>query len=245
MKRTAIALTTAALLAGSAQAVTVFSDDFTGFTGSGFSPTPAAGQLDSDTYAIDGFGTDVAFGGTGTSGDPARGASTGGVSTGGVYAFDTGGGNPGLGVQPGGSDFTPGTFQVRFTYTGVDALESIAVAFDVSVYNDQARSNSFELTSIDVDGGEVLGSSVGVTSAGTADGSPAWATSNLSTGTITTAVENGDVITLTFSGDDAGGSGSRDEFALDNINVTGVVPEPTSLALLGLGSLLIARRRRA
>ena len=71
-----------------AQADLPFTEDFSSFTGSGFTPTPAAGQLDSDDWSISGFGTNVAFGGTGTSGDAARGTDTdGGVGTGGVYAF--------------------------------------------------------------------------------------------------------------------------------------------------------------
>ncbi|MFK7789158.1 MAG: PEP-CTERM sorting domain-containing protein, partial [Phycisphaeraceae bacterium] len=54
------------------------------------------------------------------------------------------------------------------------------------------------------------------------------------------------VFTLTVSG----GADSTNlttngghETLIDNIGIT-IVPEPTSLALLGLGSLLIARRRR-
>ncbi|XAM01560.1 PEP-CTERM sorting domain-containing protein [Phycisphaeraceae bacterium D3-23] len=238
----------AALATGGANAavVTVFSDDFTGFDGSGFASTPAAGQLDSDTYRVtgmsDGAGT---FGGTHTSGDFARGSSTGGVGSGGVYAFDIGGGNVALGFQPGGSDFTPGTFEVRFTYTGI-GLTTLEVDFDIAVFNDQARANTLELTSIDVAGSEVLGSSVGLTSPEAADGTPAWVVAAQSTGSIATTVNNGDVITLTFTGDDDTGGGSRDEFALDNLEVSGALtPEPGSLALLGLGGLMIARRRRA
>jgi len=40
------------------------------------------------------------------------------------------------------------------------------------------------------------------------------------------------------------GSGNRDSFAIDNFSLT-YVPEPTSLAILGLGAaMLIARRRK-
>ncbi|MFI4860539.1 MAG: PEP-CTERM sorting domain-containing protein [Phycisphaerales bacterium JB063] len=237
----------AALTAGGANAtvVTVFSDDFTGFTGSGFAPTPAAGQLDSDTYRVTGFSDGAgSFGGTHTSGDFARGNSSGGVSSGGVYAFDLGGGNTAVGFQPGGSDITPGTFEVQFTYTGV-GLTTLEIDFDIAFYNDQDRANSFELTSIDVAGTEVLGASVGLTSPGTADGSPAWNISSQSTGSIVAAVNNGDVVTLVFTSDDVSGGGSRDEIAIDNIEVAGALtPEPGSLALLGLGGLMIARRRR-
>ncbi|MEM9416225.1 MAG: PEP-CTERM sorting domain-containing protein [Planctomycetota bacterium] len=235
----------AALTAGGANADVIFSEDFTGFTGSGFASAPAAGQLDSDTFRATGLSDGSgSFGGNHTSGDFARGSSAGGIGTGGIYAFDIGGGDVALGVQPGGSDFTPGTIQVQFAYSGI-GLVSLQVDFDIAVYNDQARGNSFELTSIDVAGNEILGAAVGLTSAESADGSPAWAVFAQSTGSIATTVNNGDVITLTFTGDDDSGGGSRDEFALDDIEVSGVLtPEPGSLALLGLSGLMVARRRR-
>lgn len=55
------------------------------------------------------------------------------------------------------------------------------------------------------------------------------------------------VFTLAFSGGaTALGTGGGQETLVDNIGITATaVPEPGSLALLGLGGLLIARRRRA
>jgi len=61
-------------------------EGFDDFTASGFSPTPMIGQLCSNTFATSGWSDgSVAFGGTGTSGDFARGSTAGGVSSGGIY----------------------------------------------------------------------------------------------------------------------------------------------------------------
>ncbi|GIW97258.1 MAG: hypothetical protein KatS3mg111_0591 [Pirellulaceae bacterium] len=118
---------------------------FTGFDGSGFSPTPSSGQLDSNTWRVTGLSEgNGSFGGTHTTGDFARETSSGGVGTGGIYAFNTGStSGVGLGVQPTGEDFTPGTITLRLKNdTGV-VIEDLEIAYDVFIYNDQNRSNSF------------------------------------------------------------------------------------------------------
>ncbi|NLG35884.1 MAG: hypothetical protein GX548_11080 [Lentisphaerae bacterium] len=77
---------------------------FDGFTGSGFSPQPSAGQLDSDNWIVSGLSDgSLTWGGTQDSGDFARGSRTfGAITQGGIYSFtDSPGGNC-LGVQPTG-----------------------------------------------------------------------------------------------------------------------------------------------
>jgi hypothetical protein len=84
-----------------------------GFDGSGFSPQPAVGQLDSDAWAVTGSLADgnLDFGATasGSTNDYSRGAPTTPPTSGGIYAFN-GGSIVGsaLGIQPTGDDFSPG-----------------------------------------------------------------------------------------------------------------------------------------
>jgi len=127
--------------------------NFSTFQGSGFTPTPAAGQLNSDDWAITGFSTgDLAFGGTATSGDYARGASAGGESLGGIYAFDVGGSsNNALGVQASSTDFTPGTITLRIRNVSGATLDQIHVAYEVHEYNDGDGSTSVTFSHSDDD----------------------------------------------------------------------------------------------
>lgn len=57
-------------------------------------------------------------------------------------------------------------------------------------------------------------------------------------------VATGTTTTLTLSDNLGAGSTTDSDLLVDNISVT-AVPEPGSMALLGLGGLLLARRRRA
>lgn len=201
--------------------VILFSENFSGFLGTGFAPSPAAGQLDSDVWRVtglsDGAGT---FGGTHTGGDFARGGSTGGVTTGGVYAFGVGGGVTTLGVQPGGDDFTPGAFTLRIENTSSVPLTTVTVSYDIWVYNDQARANSFNFAFSTNDTTYTSVPALDFASPQAADGSPSWQVHPRSTVITGLNIQNGAYLYLQWQGDDVSGSGSRDEFGLGNVQVT-------------------------
>lgn len=195
---------------------TIYTENFQNFTGSGFAPTPAPGQLDSDIIIVNGLSDGgMSYGDTRTSGDFARGIDIdGGVSTGGVYAF-TVAGNSSLGAQPIGSDFTPGSFDFRIENTTGNTLNGFEISYDLLVNNNEGRANSFNFL-FSIDGVNFLQvPALNYTSPEAADANgfvsiPRSATFNAS-------VASGAFIYLRFEGDDATGSGSRDEFAIDNI----------------------------
>jgi len=121
--------------------------NFNGFDGTGFVVDPVAGQLDSDDWSIMGLsqGT-LEFGGEGITSDFAQGITTGGVTSGGIYAFDLTGGNFALGVQPTGSDFTPGSITLRMQNNTGAVITALDIAYNLIVNNDNAEANSFNFS---------------------------------------------------------------------------------------------------
>jgi hypothetical protein len=115
------------------------------FAGLGFSPTPTAGQLNSNAWSLSGIGGGLDFGETATSGTLARGTSSGGVTSIGIYAFDVGD-NLILGVQPGGSDFTPGSITLRLLNSTGQLVTAWDLAYDIFFLNDQQRGNSLNFS---------------------------------------------------------------------------------------------------
>lgn len=206
---------------------------FSSFTGAGFSATPTPGQLDSNDWKVLGMsdeGPPPSFGGEYTTGDWARGSNTGGgVTTGGVYAFNVGPGNIALGVQPGGSDFTPGSFVLRIQNNTGSTVSSWNLSYDLFVRNDQARSNSlnWEWSTDDTN----YTSLSTYNSVETADASLPWSNvQSPSVNGLNAAVSDGAFLYLRWIGADVSGSGSRDEFAIDNISIT-AVPEAAAPAI--------------
>lgn len=189
------------------------------YAGSGFNPTPTAGLLDGNAWEITGFGTNHAYDATSTSGDMARGTSSGGASTGGLYAFDVGGGDIVFGIQPGGSDFTPGTITLKVTNNTGVTVNGLELDYLVWIYNDQGRANSFNFSYSTDDATYTPIASLNVTSTETADGGPAWASNARNTTISGLSIADGSTIYLRWTGDDVSGSGSRDEFGLDDIVV--------------------------
>lgn len=218
--------------------------DFTGFNGSGFSPNPSSGQLDSDFWAVDGlFDGTLDFGGTQVENDFARGSDPDAVGSGGIYAFDTGGGDVALGIQPGGSDWTPGSFTLRLQNNTGSMLTSMELSYSIFVYNDQDRSSSFNFSHSldDVTYTEV--GSLGFESPEAFDNPASWIETEMETTLTGLSVADGSNYYFRWSGDDFSGTGGRDQFALDNISVS-AVPEPAHFGLIcGLIVLFVVGKR--
>ena len=198
---------------------------FSSFDGTGFAASPTSGQLDSDEWRVNGLSDgSMNFGDNKTSGDFARGKKTGSVVQGGIYSFDVGGGNNSLGTQPGGNDMTPGTFTLRLINTGTEAITELTVSYKIYYYNDQDRANSFNFAYSEDDASYTSVSSVNFTSPEAADGSPSW-NSVIRTVTITGLnVAQNEFIYLQWQTDDYSGSGYRDQFALDDITFSNILP---------------------
>ncbi|MFN0276526.1 MAG: Calx-beta domain-containing protein [Chitinophagales bacterium] len=199
--------------AGSAETI-----DFTGFDGTGFSASPSGGQLNSNTWAALGFSDgDVGFGGEGITGDFARGSTSGLVTTGGVYAVDISG-NQGLMVQPTADDFTPGSFTLRMINNTGITIGQLDVSYSIYVLNDQGRANSYNLTYSTDDVTYTSVPEADYTSPEAADFTPYLET--ITTSITGFSVADGEYLYLRWTGEDVSGSGSRDEFALDDISIT-------------------------
>jgi len=164
-----------------------------------------------------------------------RGTSTGGETTGGVYAFEVATGNVALGVQPGGSDFTPGYFQLElFNQTGaaITPADMIDVSYTIYTLNDQGRANSFNFA-FSTDGTAFTDvAALDFTSPEAADMTPAWVATPRMTTITGISVPVGAPFYIRFIGNDETGGGSRDEFAVDDIVVDIVSILPVTLTSL-------------
>ena len=201
--------------------------DFSSFTGAGFDPNPGPGQLDSDTWSIDGFGANVPFGGSGSSGDPARGTTGGGVSTGGVYALTNAGDNA-FWIQSAGSDFTPGVIKLKACNTSGATIVDIDMSYDLLYLNDQARANYLNFAYSLDDAAYTAVPALDFTTPEVADAMPSVQTVAMSTTLAGINLTDGMCIFFAWEGDDVSGGGSRDEYGFDNVTfcAAGGVPPP-------------------
>ena len=195
------------------------------YNGSGFQAAPGAGRLDSDAWASTGMSDgNLAFGGSNVAGDYARGTTFPGnaaVTTGGFYSL--GGGSitgRALGIQPIAADWTPGTVTLRIkNNTGLN-LTAFDLAYNLHIRNDQARANSFDCAWSADNVTFTNVPSLAHTSIEALDalGFQANAKSATLTGFV---IAPGGFFYIRWSGDDVSGAGNRDEFAIDDIAITG------------------------
>ncbi len=201
----------------------LFTANFQQFTGTGFRPDPAVGQLDSKVYAITGLSDGaLAFGGVATAGDFARGASAGNVTPGGIYAFTVQPGNIAFGIQPGTTDFTPGSVTIKIVNNTPSTYTSINVAATVWVNNNEERSSFLNLGySLDNTTYTDVITTFNTPAASDTNG---FVSSNVSKPVDISAdpLAPGETMYIRLSSDDVSGSGSRDEFAIDDLIITGL-----------------------
>ena len=200
------------------------------YTAAGFQPnTTSAGMLNSNAWAVTGWSDgNLAFGGTRTtaSTDYTRGQVSVAQTTGGFYAYTgapASAANPTFMIQPGGSDFAPGTLTLRIQNNGTDAITQLSISYNIYVRNDEGRSNSFNFSYSTNDVSYTNISALDYTSPAAAD-ALGWVLvgSSPSRSTVITGlnIAPGAFLYLRWSGADVPGTGSRDEFGLDDINIS-------------------------
>ena len=205
------------------------------FLGAGFTTNPTNGQLDTDAWATTGFSDGSKnFGINNTSGDHARGSNNGGVSTGGVYGFDVGGGNRALAFQATGGDWTPGTITLKLINNSASTITEMNIDYNIYVRNDQNRSNTFNL-SISYNDSSYSGITSSNYASPQASSGTNWIITPRNIVLSSLDIAPGEDFYIRWAGSDAGGSGSRDEFALDDIVIgvggaTGGCTEPLAQA---------------
>lgn len=190
------------------------------FTGSGLNASPSLGQLDSDAWLIEGMSDgNTTFSGSYSTGDFANGQSSGQSSSGGLYAFEVSSKNYALGVQPIGSDFNPGAIILKVVNTTGSAITALNIFYKIYVYNDQDRSNSFNFSYSLNNSSFINLTDLNFASTEVADVSPQWKTYGKVVTLNSLNIANNNAIYLKWFGEDISGSGSRDEFALDDITL--------------------------
>ncbi len=198
--------------------------DFGGFMGSGFSAYSAPGQLSSFNWALVGYGTDLAFGGTSTDPSLARGVSDGGATEGGVYASMTAAGNPALGIQPTGDVGTPGFITLRLENTTGATLQRVRLSYRLAHFNDGAVRDQVNL-SYSTDGISFTSRSEKFwQSEPDATVPPVWVGTDRVGVVDGLGLAEGGFLYVRWSTDENFGVGPHDEIALDDITVTPLDP---------------------
>lgn len=190
------------------------------FAGTGFHPTPASGQSDSDSWAIEGLSDgDLIFGGIGVNGAFAKGQNSGGVTQGGIYSFEVDTDNRALGFQPSSLNLSPGSITLKAKNNSGFTLERLKFSYLLWVYNDQNRSNRIELSYSmdDITYFNIPGSVY--FSDGSQDLYPSWQAIPYTFTIENLSVLPGAFLYIKWTTEDASGSGSRDEFAIDDITL--------------------------
>lgn len=216
---------------------TVGTNPSTPFGGKGFEPNPTtAGRLNSNAWAVTSWSdapNNLTFGGTATTtttNDFARGATNAAQSTGGIYAFTgtpASPTNPMLMVQPVNSEFNPGTITLRFVNNGTTPMSAVRVKYKLYCRDDASNTSFFNLQWSN-DGINFYNvPAADYTSPAGSSGSSVFLANDVDvniTGFGVPVTQYGYIRWI--SADAGGASGARDEFFLDDIELTASYAAP-------------------
>lgn len=184
-------------------------EDFNGFQGTFESLPPG--------FAVSNTGSNCL---TAADSDEFKPPHSGGTSEGACRPWDLGGGDYALGYQPTLSEFTPGFFLVTVSNATGEAVTLIEVSYEIVCYNNENRSSSLDLEySLDGTAFTRVGSA-GYSSPAREDPEPYWKTCRRSASIeLAKPMQPGARFWIRWYGDDDGGSGSRDEYGIDDVAV--------------------------
>ena len=149
-----------------------------------------------------------------------RGVSPGGVITGGCYAWAVAPDDYALGFQPTDNKFTPGYFMVVASNATGSSLSSLALSYDIVFLNDQDRSSTLDLD-VSLDGSVFSRIQEAAFCTPQARETPAsWKQCARSVRVrFGGPLSPGAKVWIRWKGNDGGGSGSRDEYRINNFRI--------------------------
>ncbi len=207
------------------------------FQGSGITPDPEMGQLDSNAWAFTGFAAgDLGFDESNVENSSYEmGISNGHVQATGIYGFNVGSSveNYALGIQPGvnsatplANDFNPGTITLKIQNQTGAIMTSVNVGYKVYIYNDQDASSRIRFSYSSTETGTFMDQPiVDVVSPTTANLASGWKAYYRVVTIPTGNIANNDYYYIRWNGSSVSGTGAQDEFAIDDIEV---IANPTS-----------------
>lgn len=201
-----------------------------------FATPPDSGMLDAGawTYIKDGaYDTTAAvFPGTGNADFTTLTAP--GASSYGWGAWDLSG-NHAIGVLPSGANATSGSLSLMVVNNTGQTIESLDISYYVAAYNDQTRANKVDfLYSLD---NLTWVKNPGISFVSGAAATTAWESDTKTLNIPGLNIADGSTFYLRWFFADASGSGSRDEFLLDDITITATGGSPTTASQLDIISV--------
>jgi MYXO-CTERM domain-containing protein len=202
---------------------------FSHYRGAGFQPsaTVLPTQLSSDVFAATGWSDGaLAFGGTQITAmtDYTRGAVASAQMQGGFYSMAVAARPDGnaFGIQPGTSDFAPGSLTIRLSNSTGSPLYGFDLDLRLFERNDAARSSSFD-TSYSTDGTNFSTILTHTTPVAAVAMAPFTPVAGMSTSVTNATIPANGQLFIRFTSADVAGSGSRDELAIDAVIIKPLV----------------------